>query len=201
MPKKLEYKVVMLGQGRVGKTSIARSWVYGDFDDSQASTIKALRYAKDVEVDGLAFTINIWDTAGQEEFHALTRSYYRNSNAALVVFGVDSKDSFQRVQEWIDEIQNNSPETVIIIVANKCDLKNERLIPTAAGKEFADKRELQYFEVSAKTSAGIDTLFNHLAKVLRGIKIKSSRHERNIMRDDSVDLKSDNTRDGSQCCK
>ena len=168
--RKAEYRVVILGEGRVGKTSLARKWVYDDFDSKEEMTTKPLRFVKEVSVGKRTFIINIWDTAGQARFHAISRSYYRNSAAALVVFSVTSESSFAKVEQWINELRSNSPSTEIIIVGSKCDLQAERRISSSTGKEFADSMNLPYFEVSAKTSAGVSNLFSYLAKLLSEMK-------------------------------
>ena len=116
--------------------------------------------AKNVEIRNKAYRIQIWDTAGQENFRSITRAYYKNSVCALVVYDISSRDSFNNVSTWIEDCKNQSPKTIfMVLVGNKSDLADRRQVNTEEGQELADKYGMQFYETSAKTGENVDTIF------------------------------------------
>ncbi|KAH0791280.1 Ras-related protein Rab-21 [Histomonas meleagridis] len=175
----MAYKVVFLGEGRVGKTSIGKVWAEGSFDPHQKSTVAAAFYEKTVSINNKLIKIHLWDTAGQEEFHSLAPIYYKGSNAALLVYSVIDKRSFERTIQWRKELVASQGDDVkTIIVANKIDVVKDRCITEEQGKAFAASINSPYFEVSAKTGKGIDILFNALAEMLSKIPEPQARGRR-----------------------
>ncbi|KAG7868303.1 hypothetical protein KL918_001961 [Ogataea parapolymorpha] len=128
-----DFKLVLLGESSVGKSSILQRVQNGTFDDTKASTVGAAFVSKKVSKDNGDKMINlqIWDTAGQERFHNLTPLYYRNSNMAFIVFDMTSIDSFRKAEYWIKELEtyksDNNSSLKLVLVGNKCDLVNEGL--------------------------------------------------------------------------
>lgn len=161
------YKAVFLGEGRVGKTSIGLKWCEGTFDPKRKSTVQAGFYSKSVETSKGVIELNLWDTAGQEVYHAVAPIYYKDANAALLIYDVTNQVSFERMVQWHRELtQNRGDQVFIVCVANKIDLQNKRVIPANQGVEFATSIGCQHFEVSAKTGEGIDMLFRYLTENL-----------------------------------
>lgn len=104
--------------------------------------------------------LQIWDTAGQESFRSITRSYYRGAAGALLVYDVTRRDTFVNVKRWLDEAKiNSNSEMVITLVGNKCDLDSKRAISTAEGEAFAKEHGLLFIETSAKTAAEVEQAF------------------------------------------
>jgi small GTP-binding protein len=165
---KLMFKVVFLGEGRVGKTSIGKRWAEDTFDSATRSTVAAGCFEKTVtSKDGKMLKIVLMDTAGQEEYHSLAPIYYKDAHAALLVFSIIDEAGFHRMQQWKNElIASRGPDIKIIVVGNKLDLAKNRVIQQDAANQFAQSIKSQYFEVSAKTGQGIDLLFAHLAEIL-----------------------------------
>jgi Ras-related protein Rab-21 len=95
------FKVVLLGEGRVGKTSIVLRFTKGEYDDRQQSTVQASFIDKKISVDGNIAQLSIWDTAGQERFHALAPIYYRDADVAIIVYDVTDVQSFEKVKNWV----------------------------------------------------------------------------------------------------
>ncbi|CAE7436412.1 RAB21, partial [Symbiodinium sp. KB8] len=133
-------KVCLLGEGRVGKTSILLKFVKDEFDDKQASSMDASYMEKVVSVDGTDHKLSIWDTAGQERFHALTPLYYRDATGALLVYDITDSHSFERVKAWVKELRKVvGPSISLAIAGNKCDLESKRHVPADVAQAYADE--------------------------------------------------------------
>lgn len=160
-----EFKVVTLGEGRVGKTSLTLKYVENRFDDGQESTINANFLTKSISVGGKTGTFNIWDTAGQEKFRALARIYYRNATGAIIVYDITDRSSFERVVAWVKELRKMAePGIAIVIAGNKSDLESERRITEAEAVNYAESVGAKHFSTSAKTGQGVKDMFDELAK-------------------------------------
>jgi Ras-related protein Rab-21 len=164
----MSMKVVLIGDGRVGKTSLVRRYSQGLFDPNQRSTIQAAYTTKRLVLGGRSATLNIWDTAGQERFHSLGSIYYRDADAAVLVFDVTDLASFDRVKAWIEELARccNNPDICLTIAGNKCDLIKRRAVSTADAEAFALSVGARYAETSALTGAGVEEVFLGLAETL-----------------------------------
>ena len=125
-----KYKVVLLGEGRVGKTSLVRRYLENEFSDKQKSTVQANMYStKDLQIGEHTARIAIWDTAGQERFRALGPIYYRDANGALLVYDITDAETFEKVRTWVRELRKMVGDDIRICVAgNKYDLKGKRQV-------------------------------------------------------------------------
>ena len=160
-----EFKVVMLGEGRVGKTSLTLKFVEDRFDEGQESTINANFLTKKITVGGKTGTFNIWDTAGQEKFRALVRIYYRSAMGAIIVYDITDRSSFERVVAWVKELRKMAePGISIVIAGNKCDLEAERKIGVEEAVRYAESVGAAHFNTSAKSGQGVKELYDELAK-------------------------------------
>ena len=163
----LNSKIVTLGEGRVGKTSLTLKFVNGTFHANEISTVNANYLSKLVHIDNGAVQLNIWDTAGQERFRALASNYYRQAQGALVVYDITDRASFQKVVSWINELKAQADKNIVIVVAgNKCDMERERQINKAEAQEFCRKLQIRHFDTSAKTGAGVEDAFRELASLI-----------------------------------
>jgi len=169
------FKVVCLGEGRVGKTSIGLRWAEDAFDPATRSTVAAAFFQKTAHTkDGKAVNIQLWDTAGQEEFKSLCPIYYKDAHAALLVYSVIDRSSFQKMIAWRNELSMARGDNIrIVIAANKADRQKERCVSRREGDDYATSVHAQYFEVSAKTGQGIDLLFMYIAEILAAIPVKA----------------------------
>jgi len=157
------YKIVVIGDSGVGKTSILNRFVENTFDENIYGGSIGVDYKSKVltDIEGKKIKLNIWDTAGQETASLLTRSYFSHSQGALLVFDLSDKKSFNSIHSWLEEVDRYSNTPVIkILVGNKNDL-NENAVPNA--KSFADKNGFEYIEASAKTGNNLDLVFSSLA--------------------------------------
>lgn len=165
--KEVQFKLVLLGNSSVGKTSIINRFAKDEFTEFEEPTIGASFLTKKVPLDdGSTVKFDLWDTAGQERYKSLAPMYYKGAAAALVVFDVTAPESFEGAKDWVRELQQNAPPSIIIaLAANKVDLSNRR-VSTEQGKELAQRHSLMYFEMSAKTGECVQEGFRELAKRL-----------------------------------
>merc|ERR1719198_2519517 len=110
------FKIVILGEGRVGKTSLLRRYVRRTFDDKEASTQTAAYLEKQIVVNGQQVRLSLWDTAGQEKYHALAPIYYRDADGAVIVYDITDTESFRRVAKWIEELRAVGSTCTVMIV-------------------------------------------------------------------------------------
>ncbi|XP_030065411.1 ras-related protein Rab-5B isoform X2 [Microcaecilia unicolor] len=124
-----QFKLVLLGDMAVGKSSLVLRFVKGQFDEFQETTIGAAFLAQSVCLDDTTVKFEIWDTAGQERYHSLAPMYYRGAQAAIVVFDITKPETFDRAKAWVKELQRQaSPNIVIALAGNKADLAEKRMV-------------------------------------------------------------------------
>lgn len=161
------FKVVLLGEGAVGKSSLMLRYVENKFNPRHISTIQASFLSKRISVDDSQVDLNIWDTAGQEKFHALGPIYYRDSHGALLIYDITDQHSFEKVKLWVKELRRMLGESVILfIVGNKTDLVRDRNVDRDAAVEYSKSVGAEHCETSAKDNIGIDDVFEKLTKAM-----------------------------------
>lgn len=165
--KSIEAKVVVLGLQGVGKTSIILRYVGQVFSRHVSPTIGASFFTCRMTVNEYHVILQIWDTAGQERFRSMAPLYYRNANAAFLVFDVTNYESFLIMQGWVEELQRNVEEPIVMcIMGNKIDLNVKREVDEKEALQYAILIGASYFETSAITFEGIEEAFIHTAKEL-----------------------------------
>ena len=117
---------------------------------------------KDKEIAGKVVRIQIWDTAGQERFRNITNSYYKGANGIVIVYDVTNRQSFETVSQWIEEIGKKTTNTLNVIIANKTDMTNHRVVSQQEGQNLANSYGLSYFETSAKDDSGVSEAFDFM---------------------------------------
>ena len=162
-------KYIIIGDAAVGKSNLLLRYAHGQFKPEYQLTIGVEFGAKNIQISNKTYRIQIWDTAGQENFRSITRAYYKNSVCALVVYDISSKDSFNNVINWIEDCKNQSSKTIfMVLVGNKCDLNDKRQVSFEEGKEFAEKNDMMFYETSAKDGINVEEIFfnsaNEIAK-------------------------------------
>lgn len=165
------FKVVVLGEGAVGKTAIVTRFSHGFFRTDYKTTIGSQFAVKNINVDShergrRTVKLQIWDVAGQSRFQILRPMYYRGSSGGVLVFDVTRRRTFIVLDEWLDElIKAVGKKIPLVLVANKTDLP-DRVVEPQEGREFADKHDMPYLESSAKTGEGILDIFDLLGGTL-----------------------------------
>mmetsp|Transcript_15948 Transcript_15948/g.29200 ORF Transcript_15948/g.29200 Transcript_15948/m.29200 type:complete len:183 (+) Transcript_15948:1768-2316(+) len=160
-----ECKIVLLGNAAVGKTSLFTRYCTGTFIDNYDVSIGGSFRQKTVALGSKTLTLNIWDTAGTERFRALMPMYYRDAQAAIIVFDLTDPDSFEACQYWADELlKARGAECSLILVGNKLDCP--RLVAKDRALEFSRRHNMTYFETSAKTNQNVELLFKETAALL-----------------------------------
>ena len=163
------FKILVVGESSVGKTSLLLRYTDDMFNDSFMSTIGVDFKIKTVSIDGKIVKLQIWDTAGQERFRTITESYYRGAHAVLIVFDVTNRDTFSKMHSWIQTIKAKNGENAIsFLIGNKADLTESREINYTEASDLSQHHNIPYIETSAKTSLNIDKVFTDLCKTLIG---------------------------------
>ncbi len=166
-----QFKLVLLGDSAVGKSSLVLRFVRGQFFEYQESTIGAAFLTQTVALNDTTVKFEIWDTAGQERYHSLAPMYYRGAAAAVVVYDLTSQDSFARAQAWLRELQQqDNPNLVMALAGNKADLADQRQVQEAEARAYAEQNGLLFFETSAKTAANVEAVFNEIATRVPGVQ-------------------------------
>ena len=155
-------KVMLLGDGNVGKTSLSRRYCEGKFENSRILTIGVDFQTKVVELPSGAVKLSIWDVAGQPRFQIVRETFYRGCSSAALVCDLTCEESMQHLDDWLKELIQFAPKSKFFVVANKKDLAGSEVPMTA--KKFADQHNVPYVITSAATSEGVEELFFELAK-------------------------------------
>ena len=153
-------KYIIIGDGGVGKSNLLLRYSHGQFNPEYQVTIGVEFGIKDVDIGNNTFRIQIWDTAGQENFKSITRSYFKNSICAIICYDITRRDSFDNVSSWIEDCKAQCYKSVhMVLVGNKTDLNERRVVTTDEGKELADKLGISFYETSAKTGENVEKVF------------------------------------------
>ena len=160
----LSHKVVFVGDSSVGKTSIISQLIYNSSTQDHTPTVGIDFFSKNITVGTDTIRVQIWDTAGQEQFHSLIPSYLRSSTVAVIVYDVTNQESFDHLDRWIKTVLDVA-NPALIIVGNKTDLEDGRVITTDEGSKFATANNAKFIETSARKHANIDELFQMVGEV------------------------------------
>lgn len=162
------YKILLIGDSGVGKSSILVRFTDNVFSNNFVSTIGVDFRVKTIEIDGAIIKLQIWDTAGQERFKTITNSYYRGSNGAIVVFDLADRDSFENLDYWFNDLKSYSKENIpVIIVGNKSDLLNEQQVTKEEAEKYAKEKNCNFYATSSKDSVNIFKIFEVIAAKIK----------------------------------
>jgi small GTP-binding protein len=160
----VQVKVVLLGDSGVGKSSIVLRFVADNFKSDAEATIGASYMGKILQFNDKMIKFNIWDTAGQERYHSLAKMYYRDANAAIMVYDITKKGSFDGLKRWHKELTEFGPKDIAVIIAgNKEDLVESEAVSPEEAQTFARSIGALYKKTSAKTNYGVEQIFRDLA--------------------------------------
>ncbi|OHT08441.1 small GTP-binding protein [Tritrichomonas foetus] len=168
------FRVVMIGDSSVGKTSLINKLVYDKFNQQEPSTVGAMFVLHTEALEKERVEMQIWDTAGQEKFRSLGPIYYRNADAAVVVFDFTQKSSFHNLDSWIDSFTDVvGTEAIIIVAGNKSDLPPDPEVSEESAKAWAEQNNFHFFSTSAMTGKGIHEVFHVIGEELLKRKKKN----------------------------
>lgn len=159
-----KYKILIVGDSNVGKTSVLTKFTDKTFETDILSTIGIDFVRKDITINKKTINLQIWDTAGQEKFRSITKSYYRGSKAIFVVFSLDSLESFYSIDNWIQNIREEVGNVLIVLLGNKLD--NAEEFNSEMYDEKAKEHGLKIIYTSAKSGVGIEEAFMYVGKLL-----------------------------------
>jgi len=159
------FKFIVIGDTGTGKSCILHQFIENKFKKNSAHTIGVEFGSRIVEVAGKRVKLQIWDTAGQERFRSVTRSYYRGAAGALLVYDITSRDTYNHLTSWLTDARTlASPEIVVVLVGNKCDLQEDREVTFLEASRFSQENGLTFLETSALTGEGVEEVFLRCAR-------------------------------------
>ena len=155
------FRFIIVGDSGVGKTCLLKRYEQDNFDPFSANTVGVEYIRKNIVIDSQNITVQVWDTAGQEHMNSITRTYFKNCCAVLLVYDITSRTSFENIQKWLHDIEENAQENIKkILIGNKQDLEFNRVVEINEGEAFAKVHRMEFREASAKSSLGVNEVFN-----------------------------------------
>ncbi|XP_077118019.1 ras-related protein Rab-3D [Ranitomeya variabilis] len=161
------FKLLIIGNSSVGKTSFLFRYADDSFTSAFVSTVGIDFKVKTVYRNEKRVKLQIWDTAGQERYRTITTAYYRGAMGFLLMYDISNMDSFNAVQDWATQIKTYSWDNAqVLLVGNKCDLEDDRVIPAEDGRRLAEELGFEFFEASAKENINVKQVFERLVDVI-----------------------------------
>ncbi|KAM9964665.1 hypothetical protein ACTFIW_004439 [Dictyostelium discoideum] len=161
-------KLLLIGDSGVGKSCLLLRFSDGSFTPSFIATIGIDFKIRTIELEGKRIKLQIWDTAGQERFRTITTAYYRGAMGILLVYDVTDEKSFGSIRNWIRNIEQHASDSVNkILIGNKCDMTEKKVVDSSRGKSLADEYGIKFLETSAKNSVNVEEAFIGLAKDIK----------------------------------
>merc|ERR1711931_73835 len=161
------FKLLIIGNSSVGKTSFLFRYADDSFTSAFVSTVGIDFKVKTVIRNDKRVKLQIWDTAGQERYRTITTAYYRGAMGFILMYDVTNEESFNSVQDWCTQIKTYSWDNAqVVLVGNKCDMEEERVVSTERGKQLADQLGLEFFETSAKENINVKAVFERLVDII-----------------------------------
>ena len=178
----LSFKIIVIGDSGVGKSCLTNRATTNLFEETYTATVGFEFLSFNVKINDKVVKLQIWDTCGQELYRSLITNFYRNSSLAIIVYAINSKDSFDNIEIWLRELRTHSnPDAKVFLIGNKIDLENERKITKEQGENYAKTNKLDLFiESSAKTGFNSKKIFIKAAKMLYDEHLKYKDVEENI---------------------
>lgn len=191
-----EFKIILVGDAAVGKTSIIMRFQHDIFMEDYQNTITASYFTKMIETERGPANLNIWDTAGQEKYKSLVPMYSKGAAAAIIVFDASEKDSFEVAQTWIQQVKHDAPEDCqVFVVGNKIDkLQDGQLLQEQSEeiKNYCNKYNCRLKYVSALSGSGINSLFQDVAHSIPSVRFQSTT--------EAINVSNDNNNNNKQSC-
>ena len=205
----LTFKLIFIGDSGVGKSCLTSKAVKNNFEDYYQATVGFEFLTFNMLVNKMVIKLQIWDTCGQEIYKSLISNFYRNSSLAVLVYSIDSKDSFEHVGKWLDELKNQAnPDIRIFLVGNKADLEEKRQVQKEEGLKYKNDQKLDWFmETSAKTGYNARNVLVEAAKILykdylkiRDAEENENNQNKNNSGNQRITKQDDAKKEKKKCC-
>ena len=200
--KPKEFKILLLGESDVGKTSIFKRYLFNNYEEKMMSTIGVELETKILNYNNKNYSITLIDTTGQERFKCITKSYYHMGDGFFIVFDLTNEDSLNAIEEWIDSIRENKENPKIIILGNKDDLKRNRISEEIINNQLEKYKNMIFIKTSAKTNHNIKEAIKKMIDLLEN-NINFEKHrEENKEKKDNITLSKKNFKKNKKerCC-
>jgi Ras-related protein Rab-35 len=174
------FKLLIIGDSGVGKSSLLLRFSDNTFSQNYITTIGVDFKIRTIDMDGMRIKLQIWDTAGQERFRTITSTYYRGTHGVIVVYDVTNGETFSNVKRWLSEIDQNCDSVQRILVGNKCEDKENRVVLEEDARRLATAIKVDYYETSAKDNLNVQEMFNAITRQVLDFKLSAGNpSERN----------------------
>ena len=189
---------ILVGNSGVGKQDILNKYLK---NEEFQTTIGVEFVSLTVEIRKKICRLQLWDTSGQERYKSITKAYFKNSHCAFIVYDITNRQSFESLNNYIDDCKKycNKNGYVIILLGNKCEMKNERKVTYDEGKSLADKYRCKFYEISGKNDKNIDNIIKDSIFYL--FEIYKNKHEENSNKDGIIFLLDNNKKDAKETSK
>lgn len=197
-----EYKIIIIGDAGAGKSCLFHQFREGKFKKQSMSTIGVEFGTKIITLQNehRRIKLNVWDTAGQERYRAVTRSYYRGAMGAVILFDITSNESFQHVPGWLQDAREQADGNIdIMLVGNKCDLKDERQVRFMDATTWARSQDILFLETSAMTGENVQEVFQILTQTIQA-RLDRSEASQAAANPEVLALKSTGRQTTQSCC-
>ena len=184
------FKLLIVGESGVGKTCLLLRFTDDSFTANHLTTIGIDFKIKIINIDNKLIKLQIWDTAGEERFRTITKTYYKGAHGIILTYDVTDINSFKNIRNWIKQIEQNAQNNVCkVLVGNKCD-KSDRVVSFEDGKKLAQDYGMEFFETSAKSNINVSETFTFLTKeILKGTEGGNTKGGDNIQIDKTGQVK------------
>ena len=200
----LIFKLVLIGDSGVGKTNILSRYIKNEFSYSSKSTVGVEFGSKIIKTNNKLIKIQIWDTAGQERYKSITSAYYKGAKGAFIVYDITRKETFENVDKWIAELKTTGDEDVfILLIGNKCDLEEQRAVPTEEATKKAEILKIAFCETSALDGKNIEYAFETMVEEVsrkkrdeNGNNVKKETQSKGV----TIDTSNNKKENKKNCC-
>lgn len=160
-------KICLLGEANVGKTSLVYRFIENKFRENYKSTLGVNLLKKDLNVDNYGkVSAQIWDLGGQESFRSLRKLYLEGANGALLIYDTTKRDTYDKLNEWVQSFRESRGNKPLLLIGNKIDLSDSKKVEDNEANEYASKNTMDLILTSAKTGANVEKAFNELIKII-----------------------------------
>ena len=205
----ISFKIIVIGDSGVGKSCLTTQAVRNNFEEFYTATVGFEFLTFNMRINNNVLKLQIWDTCGQEVYKSLISNFYRNSSLALILYAINSRDTFLHAETWLNDLKNQAnPNVKVFLVGNKSDLENERVVSKEEGEKFKEEKKLDKFiETSAKTGENARSALLEAAKILYKDYLKAKQNLANgedsnddNNKGDKLERKKEKNKTKTGCC-